>query len=235
MSNSKKRVLIAENTSDFGVQLRECLTDWGLSVSLVEDGRKAWKKLNNSTGYDLAFLNAVLPGMLGIDIIEKIREESDFNDLKIILIGALNRAERYHTPPSNLYGADGYIEDIATKDQILKELKSVADFELKDPDIEPSEETKIPGTQKEKAIQVARNVLREIINKYPEKTRKGIKEGSFYEILDEQIMKAKIKYNRTVSNKTEDGGKDHFFSTINAFLKIKRNEFKEKDLIDNAQ
>src|SRR6185436_6866797 len=60
---------------------------------------------------DLAIVNVYLKGKLGVEVTEDIKNDPSLAHTRVILIGALFRANRFRANPTNLYGADEYIEE----------------------------------------------------------------------------------------------------------------------------
>lgn len=58
----------------------------------------------------LLLVNVYLRGMLGVELCEAIRAESDL-PTRVLLIGAIFRPDRFRSRPESYYGADGYLEE----------------------------------------------------------------------------------------------------------------------------
>ncbi len=58
----------------------------------------------------LLLANVYLSGMLGVEVCEKIKGDESI-PTRVLLIGAIFRADRYRARPTSLYGADGYFEE----------------------------------------------------------------------------------------------------------------------------
>jgi CheY-like chemotaxis protein len=71
------RILIAEDDVTSRLILENMLTKWGYDVVSATDGTDAWKKLQEEDAPKLAILDWMMPGMEGIEICRKIRENSD--------------------------------------------------------------------------------------------------------------------------------------------------------------
>ena len=63
------------------------------------------------TRADLVIVNVYLKGKLGVEVTEEIKADKTLEHTRVILIGALFRANRFRANPTNLYGADEYIEE----------------------------------------------------------------------------------------------------------------------------
>lgn len=72
-----KRILLAEdeeNIADFVCRGLEC---FGFNVDRTGRGDEAWEKLRESD-YDLALLDIRMPGMTGLEVCRRLRQERDF-------------------------------------------------------------------------------------------------------------------------------------------------------------
>ena len=58
----------------------------------------------------LVLANVYLRGVLGVELCEAIRAIPDLGT-RVLLIGAIFRADRFRSRPESLYGADGYLEE----------------------------------------------------------------------------------------------------------------------------
>lgn len=58
----------------------------------------------------LLLANVYLRGMLGVELCETIRAIPDLGT-RVLLIGAIFRADRFRSRPESHYGADGYLEE----------------------------------------------------------------------------------------------------------------------------
>jgi len=82
----------------------------GLRVVLADDGVQAWEVLQSGT-VDALLISPVLPKVLGLEVVERLRREEEGGRLHVFWLGAIHRASAYRRGPSQLYGADGYLDD----------------------------------------------------------------------------------------------------------------------------
>src|SRR3954470_12320723 len=68
------RVLVAEDDVRLAALLRETLEEAGWRVGVANDGRTAFDRLLSDTGYDVALLDWMLPGMDGISVARRLRD-----------------------------------------------------------------------------------------------------------------------------------------------------------------
>src|SRR3954466_15304716 len=68
------RVLVAEDDVRLAALLRETLEEAGWRGGVANDGRTAFDRLLSDTGYDVALLDWMLPGMDGISVARRLRD-----------------------------------------------------------------------------------------------------------------------------------------------------------------
>ena len=82
---SKGAVLIVDDDATVQELLREIVEKHGFSASVVEQGDRALGEISRHR-YDLLFLDLNLPGLGGIEILQKIKEKGK-NVLTVIVTG----------------------------------------------------------------------------------------------------------------------------------------------------
>jgi len=102
-------VLIADPVVDSGKRTVHALTSWGMHPILVHDGVEAMLAIQRMLPR-VVILDAALPKMFGFQVCEVIKRNESLRNTGVVLIGAIHDRDRYHRPPSELYGADVYLE-----------------------------------------------------------------------------------------------------------------------------
>src|SRR5215212_8586748 len=102
---------IADEPRPFRAFLGEHLRRLGFEVQYFETGIPTLE-FTRRTRADLVIVNVYLKGMLGVEVTEEIKADPSLEETRVILIGALFRANRFRANPTNLYGADDYIEEL---------------------------------------------------------------------------------------------------------------------------
>lgn len=102
-------VLVADPQEDAGKGTASALSSWGLQTILVHDGVEAMLTIQRTLPR-VVILDAALPKMFGFQVCEVIKRNDSLRDTKVILVGAIHNRDRYRRPPSDLYGADVYLE-----------------------------------------------------------------------------------------------------------------------------
>ena len=87
--------------------LRVTLTDWGYEVIPASDGNDAWEKLSAPDGPRLAILDWMMPGLDGVEVIERVRSQNQEPYIYTLLLTA--RSEKGDVVQGMMSGADDYI------------------------------------------------------------------------------------------------------------------------------
>ena len=101
------KILIAEDDPVFRRLLKEILVSWGYDVVDAQDGNEAFQALLAEDAPRLAVLDWNMPGMEGIEVCRKVREELKEPYTYIILLTANHREDYLVTGMEA--GADDYI------------------------------------------------------------------------------------------------------------------------------
>ena len=115
------RILVADDEESIRWVLSKALKQKGFSVDLAHDGRQALELIKDNC-YDLAILDIKMPGITGLDLLDKVRELN--NDLLVVImtaeasmknaVEAMKRgAYDYITKPFDLDVIDAIIEKVA--------------------------------------------------------------------------------------------------------------------------
>ncbi len=71
------RLLLVEDEPDLGAAIQQTLTQSAYVVDWVQDGDMAWKYLTSSwISYEMAILDWMLPGLSGIELCQRLRQQS---------------------------------------------------------------------------------------------------------------------------------------------------------------
>lgn len=113
------KILIAEDDVTSRLILENMLTKWGYDVVSATDGSDAWKKLQEEDSPKLVILDWMMPGLEGVEICRKIRENSKKEDqyTYITLLTAKESKENIVT------GMDAGADDYITKPFDMHELR----------------------------------------------------------------------------------------------------------------
>jgi diguanylate cyclase (GGDEF)-like protein len=101
------KVLIADDSAMSRALLRSTLQRWGYDVVVAEDGQQAWAILSGQDPPPVAILDWVMPGLTGIEVCRKVRENRREPYTYILLLTSKNTKEE--TVEGMESGADDYI------------------------------------------------------------------------------------------------------------------------------
>ena len=100
-------VLIADDHESTLEHLGEVLDEWGYKVLTVEDGDQAWDILQQEDAPRMAILDRRMPGMDGLEIVRRVREQSQEPYIYILLLTVYDQEK--HLVAGLNAGADDYI------------------------------------------------------------------------------------------------------------------------------
>jgi response regulator RpfG family c-di-GMP phosphodiesterase/DNA-directed RNA polymerase subunit RPC12/RpoP len=216
----RRRVaVIADEPRPFRTFLAEHLRRLSFDVTTFETGEPAFDFIKR-TRADLAIVNVYLKGRLGVEVTEDIRAERSLEHTRVILIGALFRANRFRANPTNLYGADEYIEEqIPEKEfrQILRKLFPELGHKTEDVPVEPKEY--------DEARRLARLILSDIVIYHVEQVEAGIRDDNFFEVLKTEIDEGRAYYDSRVPLRVRQDT-EIFSETLQQFVRMKREEIE---------
>lgn len=213
----RRQAAIADEPRPFRTFLGDHLRRLGFEVSYFETGDPTLDFVRR-TRAELVIVNVYLKGKLGVEVTEEIKADPMLENTRVILIGALFRANRFRANPTNLYGADDYIEEqIPEKEfkQIIRklfpELGQTGEFAA----IEPHEH--------EEARRLARLILSDIIIYHQAKVERGIRDNNFFDVLRDEIEEGRQYYDSRVPLRVRRDT-EIYTETIQQFVQMKREE-----------
>jgi DNA-binding response OmpR family regulator len=213
---SRRRAVIADEPREFRNFLGEELRKMGFEVSFHETGETALYQVRDERA-ELVVLNVYLKGKLGVEICEEIKADPALSRTKVVLIGALFRANRFRANPTNLYGADEYIEEQIPARELQRIVKKLF------PDLAAAAPAQEDSRDHEEARRLARLILSDIVIYNSEKVERGIRDGSFFELLRTEIDDGRAYYESRVAFKVRQNS-EIFDETLHQFVEMKREE-----------
>lgn len=211
--------LIADEPRAFRDYLQKWLESIGFRTYIANEGREALIYLQKRIP-DVLFINVYLPIIMGITICEKIKNHPVFSRIKIVLIGALWRTDRFRRQPENLYSADAYIEEVITKQELVDKLKKILPKETLNK-LHTEAET-IKDSEIDYAKRLARIIFSDIEIYNVDKINNAIAKGlDLLEVLKDDINEGRLFYGSKVSPSVL--AKYNFFEEyLELFLKDKQ-------------
>jgi len=101
------KILVAEDDAITQKMLKRKLGSWGYEVVSVTDGHAAWEKIEQDDAPQLLLLDWMMPGIDGIEICRKLKQQPTDTPLYIILLTA--RDDENDILAGLNAGADDYI------------------------------------------------------------------------------------------------------------------------------
>ncbi len=215
---ARRRAVIADEPREFRTFLGEELRKIGFDVDFFETGDAALERVRE-TRAELVILNVYLKGKLGVEISEEIKRDPSLNRTKVVLIGALFRANRFRANPTNLYGADEYIEEQIPSEELVSLVGKLFPGGPRPEQPEPEPEPR----EFDEARRLARLILSDIVIYNAERVEEGIRDGNFFDLLKSEIGEGREYYESRVPFKVRQ--KTEFFhETLQQFVRMKREE-----------
>lgn len=207
---------IADEPRPFRAFLGEQLRLLGFEVAYFETGIPTLDYVRR-TRADLVIVNVYLKGMLGVEVTEEIKADASLANTRVILIGALFRANRFRANPTNLYGADDYIEELIPE----KEFRQIIHKFF--PDIGDMADLPIESREYDEARRLARLILSDIIIYHAAKVEQGIRENNFFDVLHAEIDEGRQYYDSRVPARVRRDT-EIYTETLQQFVQMKREE-----------
>jgi DNA-binding response OmpR family regulator len=93
MQDAGPHILVVDDNEDNRYTLERRLRREGFAaITCVEDGEKALAALE-SEPYDLVLLDIMMPGLSGYEVLERIKADTAFRDIPVIMISAVDEMD----------------------------------------------------------------------------------------------------------------------------------------------
>ena len=209
---------IADEPRPFRQFLGEHLRRLGFEVQYFETGVPTLEFVRR-TRADLVIVNVYLKGMLGVEVTEEIKADPSLAETRVILIGALFRANRFRANPTNLYGADEYIEEQIPEKEFRQIIRRLF------PEVGDTGEIPVEPVEYDEARRLARLILSDIIIYHAAKVDQGIRDGNFFEVLRNEIEEGRQYYESRVPMRIRRDT-EIYTETLQQFVQMKREELQ---------
>jgi phosphoserine phosphatase RsbU/P len=87
------KILIADDDRVVRRRLEALLTQWGHEVVSVADGAAAWEVLQRPDRPPIAILDWMMPGLTGIEVCRKVRDEGGATPVHLLILTSRDRTE----------------------------------------------------------------------------------------------------------------------------------------------
>jgi len=158
VSVKDKKVLIIDS-SEFSIDvMQKQLEHWGMKVESAKNSIEALFKLEAGT-FDIAFINMLMPTMNGEELVEIIRNNSNYDKMKIIMMTSLidrGDASRYAH-----IGIDGFFPKPVTTNDLFYSINTLLE-DKETPDISVIEDNNDP-TFKKNILLVEDNLTNQLV------------------------------------------------------------------------
>jgi response regulator RpfG family c-di-GMP phosphodiesterase len=209
---------VADDERPFRSFLADQLGRLGFEVQVFDSGEPTLEFVRSARA-DLAIVNVCLKGKLGVEVTEEIRSDSSLARTRVVLIGALFRANRFRANPTNLYGADEYIEEQIPEKEFRHVIRKLF------PEIGGTAETAVEPVEFDEARRLARLILSDIVIYNTARVERGIRENSFFDVLRDEIAEGRQYFGSRVSPRIRQRA-DLFTETLQQFVQMKREELE---------
>jgi response regulator RpfG family c-di-GMP phosphodiesterase/DNA-directed RNA polymerase subunit RPC12/RpoP len=216
----RRLAAIADEPRPFRAFLGEQLRRLGFDVTYFETGDPTLDFARRMRA-DLVIVNVYLRGKLGVEVTEEIKADPSLVHTHVILIGALFRANRFRANPTNLYGADEYIEEQIPEKEFRQIIRKLF------PQVGETAEISIEPREYDEARRLARLILSDIIIYHVDKVDQGIREDSFFEILRDEIDEGRQYYDSRVPMPVRRDT-EIYTETLQQFVQMKREELAKE-------
>jgi response regulator RpfG family c-di-GMP phosphodiesterase len=207
---------IADEPRPFRTFLSEQLRRLGFEVALFETGDPTLEFVKR-TRAQLAIVNVYLKGKLGVEVSEEIKADPALEATRVVLIGALFRANRFRANPTNLYGADEYIEEQIPEKEFRQIVRKLF------PELGDTTEMPVEPREYDEARRLARLILSDIVIYHAPKVEQGIRENTFFDVLKAEIEEGRAYYDSRVPFRVRQNS-EIFSETLQLFVQMKREE-----------
>lgn len=112
-------ILVAHSNADACKRIAEALEREGLQVLVAHDGVEAILSIQRALPRAVV-LDAALPKMFGFQVCELVKRNESLRTIRVCMMGAIHRDDRYRRAPNEIYGADFYLEPPALPGALLE-------------------------------------------------------------------------------------------------------------------
>lgn len=120
----QQRILVADDEADIRSVLIEFLADQGYTVEGAANGNEVLEKLKTEE-YNLLLLDLMMPGISGLELLEKLRAKND--DIPVVMITASNTSS--HAIRAMQIGAYDYLMKPFELDEVLVTVERLFEHE----------------------------------------------------------------------------------------------------------
>jgi len=116
-------LLVAHGDGGVCESVEKVFAGWNMDVIKASDGKEVLGILDRRRP-GVVLLDVALPGLYGVFLCEKIKSMPELTETKVILVASVYNNTRYRRAPSNLYGADDYVEKDTIGDELAAKVRN---------------------------------------------------------------------------------------------------------------
>lgn len=126
MSENKKYKIVIVDDDKFLLNMYSMkFTKEGMEVVAIPDPLEALEKIREGLNPDILILDVVMPGMDGIDLLKKIREEKLASNAVVVILS--NQGQQSDIDRAKEFNIQGYIVKATTiPSEVLREIVQIA-------------------------------------------------------------------------------------------------------------
>ena len=115
------RLLLLEDEPDLAIAIQKTLRSHHYVVDWVSDGTIAWESLQRGDLYQMAILDWMVPGLLGLEICQRLRQQQ--NAIPVLMLTARDRMDDRVTGLDA--GADDYLVKPFGMEELLARIRAL--------------------------------------------------------------------------------------------------------------
>lgn len=233
-----KKILVAHEDPSTLDKIKSILIQAGYEVAIATNGIDAMVSATRERPF-LSLLSVSLPKIYGFEVCKRLKERPELKDIKVIILASIYSRERYRRPPTNLYGADDYLEDHEIGPGLLEKIKRLkgieevqekGSFQESQPEPRPSPEPQqhAPSDMIEKARRLARTIISDIYLYSRAKFDEAVRNDNFFAVFDNELKEGLKLYKSRIPEDVRATG-DYFKEAIDNFIEKKKAEFSTSE------
>lgn len=252
-ARQKSAVLLAHSDQELCDAIGEILDREGIGYQVCHDGHEALQMMDADPPA-VALVDVALPGLYAFEVVEKVRKRPGLENVSIILLSSVYNKAAYKRFPSSLYGADDYLEKHHIFDQLAVKVRQlcgdptaekvhwssptmvgdsmpetkefVQQINTRIQEAEEHEVTpKAADSALEKARRLARIIVSDIALYNEQKVEEGIRAGTFYDLLQTDIMEGRRLFTERVPAELREQ-EDILQRAFDAFIERRKMELQ---------
>jgi two-component system alkaline phosphatase synthesis response regulator PhoP len=118
----KKRILVVDDEPDIAFTIEFTLKDYDCEIIHVKNGEQCLETLRNNQIPDLILLDIMMPGMSGLEVNKKLKENPLWGKIPVVFLTA--RIDNTAEIPESFNGED-YIEKPYDPEDLKKRIERV--------------------------------------------------------------------------------------------------------------